>query len=99
MDILLKILNLVHVVLIIKWIDKVEGRSDDIFYFEGQGGRTGDTIPIFIRRCISLLWKMLETIKSSNIQRRLLKSVCSQRDEQVEVAITAQFQLWRSKTV
>ena len=35
----------------------VEGRSDDIFYFEGQDGDRVITYPDFIRRCISLCGK------------------------------------------
>ena len=33
-------------------IDKVEGRSDDIFYFDGQDGGQVTIYPDFIRRCI-----------------------------------------------
>lgn len=73
-------------------IDKVEGRSDDIFYFEGQDGGQVIIYPDFIRRCI-LFVENVGDYQVKQHSERIVEVCLSQRDEQVEAAITAQFQL------
>ena len=73
-------------------IDKVEGRSDDIFYFEGQDGGQVTIYPDFIRRCI-LFVENVGDYQVKQHSEKIVEVCLSQRDEQVEEAITAQFQL------
>ena len=73
-------------------IDKVEGRSDDIFYFEGQDGGQVTIYPDFIRRCI-LFVENVGDYQVKQHSEKIVEVCLSQRDEQVEAAITAQFQL------
>ena len=73
-------------------IDKVEGRSDDIFYFEGQDGGQVTIYPDFIRRCI-LFVENVGDYQVKQHSKKIVEVCLSQRDEQVEEAITAQFQL------
>lgn len=73
-------------------IDKVEGRSDDIFYFEGQDGGQMTVYPDFIRRCI-LFVENVGDYQVKQHSEKIVEVCLSQRDEQVEEAITAQFQL------
>ena len=73
-------------------IDKVEGRSDDIFYFEGQDGGQVIIYPDFIRRCI-LFVENVGDYQVKQHSEKIVEICLSQRDEQVEAAITAQFQL------
>ena len=73
-------------------IDKVEGRSDDIFYFEGQDGGQVTIYPDFIRRCI-LFVENVGDYQVKQHSEKIVEVCLSQRDVQVEAAITAQFQL------
>ena len=73
-------------------IDKVEGRSDDIFYFEGQDGGQMTIYPDFIRRCI-LFVENVGDYQVKQHSENIVEVCLSQRDEQVEESITAQFQL------
>ncbi|WP_057488819.1 F390 synthetase-related protein [Streptococcus oralis] len=73
-------------------IDKVEGRSDDIFYFEGQNGGQVTIYPDFIRRCI-LFVENVGDYQVKQHSEKLVEVCLSQRDEDVETAILAQFQL------
>ena len=73
-------------------IDKVEGRSDDIFYFEGQDGGQVTIYPDFIRRCI-LFVENVGDYQVKQHSEKIVEVCLSQRDEQIEEAITAQFQL------
>ena len=73
-------------------IDKVEGRSDDIFYFDGQDGGQVTIYPDFIRRCI-LFVENVGDYQVKQHSEELVEVCLSRRDEQVETAITEQFQL------
>ena len=73
-------------------IDKVEGRSDDIFYFEGQDGGLVTIYPDFIRRCI-LFVENVGDYQVKQHSEEIVEVCLSQRDEHVEEFITAQFQL------
>ena len=73
-------------------IDKVEGRSDDIFYFEGQDGGQVTIYPDFIRRCI-LFVENVGDYQVKQHSEKIVEVCLSQRDVQVEAAIAAQFQL------
>ena len=73
-------------------IDKVEGRSDDIFYFEGQDGGLVTIYPDFIRRCI-LFVENVGDYQVKQHSEKIVEVCLSQRDEQVEESIKAQFQL------
>ena len=73
-------------------IDKVEGRSDDIFYFEGQDGGQVTIYPDFIRRCI-LFVENVGDYQVKQHSEKLVEVCLSQRDEGMETAILAQFQL------
>ena len=73
-------------------IDKVEGRSDDIFYFDGLDGGQVTIYPDFIRRCILFV----ENIGDYHVKQhseKLVEVGLSRRDEDVETAILQQFQL------
>ena len=73
-------------------IDKVEGRSDDIFYFDGQNGGQVTIYPDFIRRCI-LFVENVGDYQVKQHSEKLVEVCLSRRDEDVETAILAQFQL------
>ena len=73
-------------------IDKVEGRSDDIFYFDGQDGGQVTIYPDFIRRCI-LFVENVGDYQVKQHSEKLVEVCLSRRDEQVETAITEQFRL------
>ena len=73
-------------------IDKVEGRSDDIFYFEGQDGGQVTIYPDFIRRCI-LFVENVGDYQVKQHSEKLVEVCLSRRDEQLETAITEQFRL------
>ena len=73
-------------------IDKVEGRSDDIFYFEGQDGGQVTIYPDFIRRCI-LFVENVGDYEVKQHSEKLVEVCLSRRDEQLETAITEQFRL------
>ena len=73
-------------------IDKVEGRSDDIFYFEGLDGGQVTIYPDFIRRCI-LFVENVGDYQVKQHSEKLVEVYLSRRDEDVETAILAQFQL------
>ena len=73
-------------------IDKVEGRSDDIFYFDRQDGGQVTIYPDFIRRCI-LFVENVEDYQVKQHSEKLVEVCLSRRDEQVETAITEQFLL------
>lgn len=73
-------------------IDKVEGRSDDIFYFKGQNGGQVTIYPDFIRRCI-LFVENVGDYQVKQHSEKLVEVCLSRRDEDVETAILAQFQL------
>ena len=73
-------------------IDKVEGRSDDIFYFDGQDGGQVTIYPDFIRRCI-LFVENVGDYQVKQHSEKLVEVCLSRRDEQLETAITEQFRL------
>ncbi|MBT0952008.1 F390 synthetase-related protein [Streptococcus infantis] len=73
-------------------IDKVEGRSDDIFYFEDQDGGQVTIYPDFIRRCI-LFVENVGDYQVKQHSEKLVEVCLSRRDEQLETAITEQFRL------
>lgn len=73
-------------------IDKVEGRSDDIFYFDRQDGGQVTIYPDFIRRCI-LFVENVGDYQVKQHSEKLVEVCLSRRDEQVETAITEQFRL------
>ena len=73
-------------------IDKVEGRSDDIFYFDGRDGGQVTIYPDFIRRCI-LFVENVGDYQVKQHSEKLVEVCLSRRDEQVETAITEQFRL------
>ena len=73
-------------------IDKVEGRSDDIFYFEGLDGGQVTIFPDFIRRCI-LFVENVGDYQVKQHSEKLVEVCLSRRGEQVETAITEQFRL------
>jgi len=73
-------------------IDKVEGRSDDIFYFDRQDGGQVRIYPDFIRRCI-LFVENVGDYQVKQHSEKLVEVCLSRRDEDVETAILAQFQL------
>ena len=73
-------------------IDKVEGRSDDIFYFEGLDGEQVTIYPDFIRRCI-LFVENVGDYQVKQHSEKLVEVCLSRRDEDLEAAILAQFQL------
>lgn len=73
-------------------IEKVEGRSDDIFYFEGQDGGQVTIYPDFIRRCI-LFVENVGDYQVKQHSEKLVEVCLSRRDEQLETAITEQFRL------
>lgn len=73
-------------------IDKVEGRSDDIFYFDRQDGGQVRIYPDFIRRCI-LFVENVGDYQVKQHSEKLVEVCLSRRDEQVETAITEQFLL------
>ena len=73
-------------------IDKVEGRSDDIFYFDGQDGGQVTIYPDFIRRCI-LFVENVGDYQVKQHSEELVEVCLSRRDEQLETAITEQFKL------
>ena len=73
-------------------IDKVEGRSDDIFYFEGLDGGQVTIYPDFIRRCI-LFVENVGDYQVKQHSEELVEVYLSRRDEQLGTAITEQFKL------
>ena len=73
-------------------IDKVEGRSDDIFYFDGLGGGQVTIYPDFIRRCI-LFVENIGDYQVKQYSEKLVEVCLNQRDESMETAILVQFQL------
>ncbi len=48
-------------------IAKIEGRSDDIFYFKKEDGSSQMIYPDFIRRCILFVRKYSRTIKVTRL--------------------------------
>jgi len=73
-------------------IDKVEGRSDDIFYFDGLDGGQVTIYPDFIRRCI-LFVENIGDYQVKQYSEKLVEVCLNQRDESMETAILVQFQL------
>ena len=71
-------------------IDKIEGRSDDIFEFDGLDGSKIVIYPDFIRRCILFA----EDIKEYQVNQHsstLIEVCLSNRNEELEQSIQAQF--------
>ncbi|MDO4667581.1 MAG: CoF synthetase [Streptococcus sp.] len=73
-------------------IEKIEGRSDDIFVFKNEDGKVVEVFPDFIRRCLLLVDKVGE-YQVAQINETLLKIFLNNRNATIEDAILQQFQL------
>ena len=73
-------------------IDKIEGRSDDIFYFEGLDGKEVIIYPDFIRRCILFVENVGDYQVKQHSKNKI--EVClSEKNIKTEEAIKKQFEL------
>ena len=73
-------------------IAKIEGRSDDIFYFKKDDGSSQMIYPDFIRRCI-LFVENIQDYQVTQLADGSITIALSQRTESMEQAIFAQFEL------
>lgn len=73
-------------------IAKIEGRSDDIFYFKKEDGSSQMIYPDFIRRCI-LFVENIQDYQVTQLADGSITIALSHRTESMEQAIFAQFEL------
>lgn len=73
-------------------IAKIEGRSDDIFYFKKADGELQMVYPDFIRRCI-LFVEGIQDYQVTQTEDGQVQVALSKRSPDIEVAILNQFQL------
>ncbi len=72
-------------------IDRIEGRSDDIFLFENAAGQLVEVFPDFIRRCL-LLVDGIGEYQVAQKQDHSLTIAIEHRSQQREDEIFQQFQ-------
>lgn len=72
-------------------IDRIEGRSDDIFIFENAAGQSVEVFPDFIRRCL-LLVDGIGEYQVAQKQDHSLTIAIEHRSQQREDEIVQQFQ-------
>lgn len=73
-------------------IAKIEGRSDDIFYFKKEDGSSQMIYPDFIRRCI-LFVENIQDYQVTQLADGSITIALSHRTESMEQAIFSQFEL------
>ena len=73
-------------------IAKIEGRSDDIFYFKKEDGSSQMIYPDFIRRCI-LFVENIQDYQVTQLADGSITIALSHRTESMEQAIFTQFEL------
>ncbi|KXT84969.1 Adenylate-forming enzyme [Streptococcus sp. DD11] len=72
-------------------IDRIEGRSDDIFVFENAAGEPVEVFPDFIRRCL-LFVDGIGEYQAAQLSSRQLVIAIEHRSREREAALTRQFQ-------
>lgn len=71
-------------------IEKIEGRSDDVFIFEGYTHQEVMIYPDFIRRCFLFVDQVGE-YQAQQLTPQLLKIAISHRSPEIEAAIAREF--------
>ncbi|MGT2828386.1 F390 synthetase-related protein [Streptococcus hillyeri] len=76
---------------VLQVIEKIEGRSDDIFYFETEQDETISIYPDFIRRCLLFIDGVRE-YQVSQLSKQVLEIATNELTEKQQAEIISEFQ-------